>query len=198
MCSSGDEHAYRTGPNSIIDPGDDLGTLGGSSSNAYAINDAGQVTGTSLPATGVEGHAFRTAANGGITMTSDLGTLGGPALNSWGFGINTSGQVVGQSATVGNTSIHAFRTTATGGITADTDLGPLGGGSSYAYGINRLGTDGWGFHRPRERSLARLPHDCDRRHYARKRSRQLHGHFELCPRHQRRGAGRWIVLHRTA
>jgi probable HAF family extracellular repeat protein len=72
--------------------------LGGSWSVAYAINDAGQMTGTAQTPAGEPafvGHAFL-YSNGQMT---DLGTLGG--LYSLGFGINSSGQVVGQASTDG-------------------------------------------------------------------------------------------------
>ena len=52
----------------------DLGTLGGDYSDAYGINDAGQVVGWSYTAEGF-GHAFITAADG--MGMRDLGTLGG-------------------------------------------------------------------------------------------------------------------------
>src|SRR6185503_13442543 len=51
----------------------DLGTLGGSSSQAVAINEAGQIIGQSYLAGDAEQHAF--VWQGGV-MT-DLGTLGG-------------------------------------------------------------------------------------------------------------------------
>ncbi|MBL8435440.1 MAG: PEP-CTERM sorting domain-containing protein [Zoogloea sp.] len=73
----------------------DLGTLGGTYSEARAINASGQIAGDS------DHRAFLYSAG---TMI-DLGTLGG----SWSEarGINASGQVVGRSAGVGF-SAHAF------------------------------------------------------------------------------------------
>lgn len=70
----------------------DLGTLGGSSSQAFAINPAGQVVGESATSDG-DGHAFLWERG---TMI-DLGTLGG--AGSVAIAINPSGVVLGSSTT---------------------------------------------------------------------------------------------------
>lgn len=103
----------------------DLGTLGGSASEAYGVNNSGQVVGWARTASG-EQHAFLYSAG---TMT-DLGSLGGGS--SLAHGINNSGQVVGESWTSSG-AIHPFRYSGASGM---TDLGAIGGNRSYAYGIN--------------------------------------------------------------
>lgn len=69
----------------------DLGTLGGSGSVAYAINDVGQITGTSY--TDTFANLPFIWENGVMTP---LGTLGSTAFN-WAWGINNLGDVVGAS-----------------------------------------------------------------------------------------------------
>ena len=101
-----------------------LGTLGGLTSTATAVNALGQVVGYSETATG-ETHAF---LFGGGVMT-DLGTLGG--AYSVATGINASGQVVGYSQTASG----EFRSFIyTGGIMQP--LPTLGGTDGFAYAVN--------------------------------------------------------------
>ncbi len=69
----------------------DLGTLGGASSTAQALNDKGQVVGWSETASGTR-HAFIYDHG----MMQDLGTLVGGS-HSYATGINEHGQVVGYS-----------------------------------------------------------------------------------------------------
>jgi len=109
----------------------DLGTLGGTESIAYGINDAGQIVGYSYTTGNSAQHA--TLFSPGGTPT-DLGTLGGSYSSA--YAINDAGQIVGTSATTGNSAQHATLFNPSG---TPTDLGTLGGSSSAAYAINDAG-----------------------------------------------------------
>jgi probable HAF family extracellular repeat protein len=118
----------------------DLGTLGGAYAQAYAINDAGAVTGTAdtpamlFPTT----HAFIThpACMSCAPMT-DLGVLGGNS--SYGMAINGYNHVAGYSTIKANDDrVHAFLHNGTKMI----DLGSLGwkgtdSDVSVALGVNK-------------------------------------------------------------
>jgi probable HAF family extracellular repeat protein len=136
---------YRSLPGRALDVfRDDIGHLGGRNltdgvleTTPWAINDLGQVAGTSLARDGWP-HAFRTAPNRPIDPhTDDLGTLGG--ATSAGRAINNLGQVVGDSARADGRS-HAFRTAPDRPIDPHTDdLGTLGGTTSAGRAINSKG-----------------------------------------------------------
>jgi probable HAF family extracellular repeat protein len=102
----------------------DLGTLGGTISQPFAVSPQGWVTGVSTLPNGIA-HAFRWR-NGIMT---DLGTLGGDY--SVGFGINVWTRVVGHTLNESNENrafLYVFGTM--------QDLGTLGGGNSVASAIN--------------------------------------------------------------
>jgi probable HAF family extracellular repeat protein len=113
----------------------DIGTLGGTNSEAYAINNAGQIVGGADIAptnTGRVTHPF--VYNNGV-MT-DLGSFGGSAEARH---INNTGQIVGYSF-LGSTSVsHAFLYS--GGTM--TDLGTLANGTDFATsGASRINDRG--------------------------------------------------------
>ena len=111
----------------------DLGTLGGTTSQAYSINSAGTIVGQAN--TGSDNHAF--SYSGGVMI--DLGTLGGTF--SAALGINSSGTIVGNATTTGDVSQDAFIDSAG----TMTDLNSLldGSGAGWsltsAQAINDLG-----------------------------------------------------------
>ncbi len=87
----------------------DLGTLGGIYSQAWAINNSGQITGVAYLANGGQ-HAFITTVGGTMKDLGVIAELGGnPAYAwSWGFAINDSGVVVGQASAKTTGDMHAF------------------------------------------------------------------------------------------
>ncbi|VAX39083.1 hypothetical protein MNBD_PLANCTO03-485 [hydrothermal vent metagenome] len=106
----------------------DLGTLGGRYSWAYAINNSHTVVGASLLDNGPV-HAFFWSDG---TMT-DMGTLGGASSRAWD--INETGQIVGWAQ-----DTDAARRAFLFEQDTMTDLGTLPGAKmSEAYGVNNAG-----------------------------------------------------------
>lgn len=111
---------------------EDLGTFS-SSTRAYAINNAGQVTGYSFAAPAAA-HAFRYTDGVGLV---DLNLIA-HENNAYGAGINSFGQVSGSVDRSGGAGgYHAFRYTDGVGL---IDLGTLPGYAfSYGGALNDLG-----------------------------------------------------------
>src|SRR5438445_469241 len=97
-------------PNVFAGP-TDLGTLGGTNSDAIAVSASGQVVGQSATTGNAASHAFSWTSGGGMV---DLGTLGGTnsfltilgsPFEGLGGGVNNKGQVVGESSISGDTPL---------------------------------------------------------------------------------------------
>jgi len=108
----------------------DLGTLGGTSSFAWSINNVGQVVGWSTRAGDPERRAFLWTPGLGMR---DLGTLGGTSSDA--RGVNDAGEVVGLSATADGPAPHGFLWTEANGM---EDLYPVTG-ITFASAINNHG-----------------------------------------------------------
>ena len=108
---------------------EDLGTLGGSESFAYAINDKGQVVGESRIAGDQETHIFL-YDHGHLVDLSVRYNIGSGSYVPTANDINNRGQIVGNLSN-GHAALLSK------GVT--TDLGTFGGVFSSALGINNSG-----------------------------------------------------------
>jgi probable HAF family extracellular repeat protein len=116
-------HAFRYSSGQIAD----IGTLGGTFSDARAINSHGDVAGFStLSGTSLSPDFAFLYSNG---QMNGLGTLGGSGSHA--YGVNRFGEVVGDSYTASSQD-HAFLYS-NGKM---TDLSTLGASPSSANGIN--------------------------------------------------------------
>src|SRR5438094_286512 len=111
----------------------DLGTLGGSSSTALAVNASGQVVGYADAVGNAASHAFSWTLTGGMI---DLSPNPHDGRFSAALAVNTNGQAVGYTYAAGDGSDYAFSWTPAGGM---IDLGTLGGTNSLAFAVNDRG-----------------------------------------------------------
>ena len=121
-------HAVRWSAGGAIT---DLGTLGGTNSEAVDINNAGQIIGMSQIAGNAATHAFLWLAASGMV---DLNTMTGATITEV-VEINAAGQIIGTYTAPGGHS-HAFRYSTGSGL---LDLGTLGGTQSAPTGLNERG-----------------------------------------------------------
>lgn len=140
LVAPGMDHAARWTPGTNTDPAQplDLGAPDGGSSNAAAINAAGQVAGTSVAPI----NAGINAPERAFLWTEGTGRieLGDPPAgfaHSHAAFLNDAGQVAGALRTAGRLPTqHAFVWSATGGF---RDVGTLGGPESTVNGLNAAG-----------------------------------------------------------
>jgi probable HAF family extracellular repeat protein len=108
----------------------DLGTLGGNYSHAYAVSANGSVVVGYARNTSNENRAFRWTSAGMV----DLGTLGGNY--SYAYAVSANGSVVVGYANNASNQWRAFRWTSAGMV----DLGTLGGNDSQAEAVSADGS----------------------------------------------------------
>lgn len=140
MMSGGNFHAFASGSSGMMGRSTvDLGTLGGTNSYAYCINDNGTVVGTAQTGSG-RYHAFMvTNALGGMARMLDLNALI-PTNSGWQLmearGMNAAGQIIGWGMHAGHT--NAFLLTPVSGPTLMTSAaGPAiaGPGATLTLGM---------------------------------------------------------------
>ena len=105
--SDGYLHAAEYGDGSAVD----LGTLGGSQSAAYGIDDAGDIVGYSYIANNTATHAFLYANNVMVDLNDLLPIASGWTITA-AYGINSSGEIIGQGTLDGQTYAIILASTA--------------------------------------------------------------------------------------
>ena len=135
--SGGPAHAFNTAPNATsLSSANDLGTMGGTSSEAWDMQDAQGTVGQSQIATGYWRGFFLPITCGtlGGTATYQLPALSGVTRTDWSsaaYGVNASGSVVGYTQDQ-NLANRAFRYSNQTGTTIDLNTITLDGGQTPA------------------------------------------------------------------
>jgi probable HAF family extracellular repeat protein len=135
-------HAYLwtpESPNGTTGTAVDLGALdGGTASNAYDVNDSGQVVGNSLTTVDRAFLWTPSTPNGSTGSMIALDGLPGGNDVAHAASINASGTVVGNSATATGQHAVIWRPGSSGANPSVVDLSEFEGGSDlgYALGIN--------------------------------------------------------------
>ncbi len=114
----------------------DLGTLGGEWSEAYGINDSGQIVGVShVSDLSTKACLFDSSGQGNNINLGGLSQVGG---TSYAYSINNNGAIVG-SATIYRAGANYYRACLFDLNSGNIDLGTLGGDESEALAINDSG-----------------------------------------------------------
>src|SRR5262249_46059879 len=120
----------------------DLGALGGNASEAFAINNSGQIVGYSLTAGGASHAAYWENAT---SPPVDLGIVSGAYDSSVALGINDSNQIVGYSYHVVYPNFYSHASFWLNNSSPPWDIGTFAASgehpplNSAAYGINASG-----------------------------------------------------------
>ena len=121
----------------------DLGVLYSSTSESAiptGINNAGQISGTSIYDSSGDVHAFRWAS-GTMTNLGDASQNSSVPGNSWGNGIDTAGMVVGYTSIYGTPYYHLMVNTTTPVDLNYQVTGLSGGLYCWGTGISPSGAD---------------------------------------------------------
>jgi uncharacterized membrane protein len=112
----------------------DMGTFGGGSGTATAVNFSGEACGAADLSNGTT-HPFVWTKSGGKTEI-DISAIGGPFSSGWAYGINDSGVVVGIINTTSLVDVGFVWQQSTGIQSVQSFPG---GGTSEAYAVNNAG-----------------------------------------------------------
>jgi uncharacterized membrane protein len=138
--TNGSHHAFFMS-NSVFGDMMDMGTAGGTNSEAYCINSNGMMVGYAMMSNGSSQPIMATNPMLGSSgmMTMGMGGMGGSSGGRSWF-VNDMGDTAGQMQMPGGN--HHASVSGNGGMMGglNVDLGTLGGSNSTAYCLNYAGT----------------------------------------------------------